>query len=655
MPSKMSSFNKEIMKQIGRSTGWISIVYFLGLLFIVPIRLLMMYSEERLPEDGAIDRYALFQLDFELQLGLLVIVPVILAVFLFRFLHVKQAADLMHSLPLKREKIFHHYALTGVALLITPVIGTSCIILALHALLDFSTVFRLGDVFYWTSTTIIISLLLYTASVMIAMLTGISVVHAVLSYIFLFFPVGMILLLFYNLKKLLYGFPSDFLLHRQLEKMSPITFATLLNGNVFQWQDAGAYLLLSLIFYFLALFLYRKRNVEQAAEAIAFPKLRSIFRYGVTFCTMLTGGTYFSGMSNDNLTWTIFGYLVGAVLGYFIAEMVLQKTWRVFGRIKGLIIYAAVVTVLIIGVKALGIYENNIPEAAEIQSVQLSNDPYAYFSGDDQYKEYYTVKPLKQTNNIAAVRRLHKQILADRDLRQPKDKQLMDLLFRYKLENGKSITREYSVNQRLYDDLFQPIYESKEYKLASKPVFKIKEEKIKLINVQANGPLSKQMSISNPEEIREVLAALKKDILVESYKDGQYYQDRGSRIDLIMRNGDFINLSEIKPTYQHVINWFKEKKLLDRASVTADDFSQVLVVKTDLSDFDDSDKSKQELEAKRNSLKLTDKTQMQQLLDSASAGYSKEYKVIFYYKIGGYYEIMSFDEEHAPDFVKQHY
>src|SRR3954468_23510878 len=168
MPSRTSWFNKELLLQIGRSTGWISIVYFLGLLFILPIQLLMIYSDETksyYPQPNN-----LFPINFTFQIGLIVIVPVILAVFLFRFLQVKQAADLMHSIPLKRERIFHQYALTGMVLLILPVVIIAIIILLMHNTLDFSNMFSVKDIFYWAGTTLVITLLLYTATMFIAMM-----------------------------------------------------------------------------------------------------------------------------------------------------------------------------------------------------------------------------------------------------------------------------------------------------------------------------------------------------------------------------------------------------------------------------------------------------------------------------------------------------
>lgn len=652
MPSRMSWFNKELLLQIGRSTGWISIVYFLGLLFILPIQLLMIYSDEA--QSVYFTSNSLYLSNFPFQLGLMVIVPVILAVFLFRFLHSKQATDLMHSLPLKRERIFHHYALAGMVFLIVPVAAITFIILLMHNILDLNSLFSVKDIFYWTGTTIVITLLLYTAAVFIAMMTGMSTVQAVLAYAFLFFPIGITLLVFYNLKIVLYGFPMDYYLNDKLEKLSPITHAASLESWKFHWNDAVIYLIFTIALYGLALYFYKKRNLETASEAIAFSKLRSVFKYGVTFCTMLIGGVYFYDVSFSSYNWTIFGYAIGAVVGYMAAEMILQKTWRVIGRVKGLIVYLAIMAVLAIGVQILGVYENTVPKEADIQNI-LFTDQFGFYANDEIYKEYYTPLPMKEKANIKAVRKLHEQLLADKKINQPGyNDPSLNFFIRYELKNGKQITREYRVNERLYEDFLKPIYEAKEYKLATKEIFKLKETKIKTLTIGGNGPVTKGVTLSNPKEIKEAMTALRKDVMAEAYEESHYYEGKGSVIDVNLGEGHSLNL-EFKPSYQNIMEWLKQKGLLKRAVVTADDISHVLVAKLETVNPDDIEKIKKEIEKSSNALDVTNKDQLEKLLNNASPDPTHEYQAVFYYQFGDYYEVMSFDEKHAPDFIKDHF
>ncbi|ULT57640.1 DUF6449 domain-containing protein [Neobacillus drentensis] len=650
MLSRMSWFKKELLLQIGRSTGWVSIVYFLALLFILPIQLLMIISDETksyYPQPNN-----LFLVNFSFQIGLMVIVPVILAVFLFRFLHVKQAADLMHSIPLKRDRIFHQYALTGMIFLILPIAVITLIILFMHNILDISALYSIKDIFYWAGTTIIITLLLYSAALFIAMMTGMSIVQAVLAYVFLFFPIGITMLVFFNLKIVLYGFPGDYFLNRQLEKLSPITYAAVLDGRKFRWNDGIVYMILTIVLYGLSLFFYKKRNLEAASEAIAFPKLRSVFKYGVTFCVMLLGGSYFQEVSYQSFSWTVFGYVIGAVIGYLGAEMILRKTWRVFGRIKGLIVYLAIIAVMGIGVQILGIYENKVPEEEQIKIVLFSNQ-LGFYAKDDIYREYYTPLPMKEKANIKAVRRLHEQLLSDKKLNQTKkERQSVNFYIQYELKNGSKVTREYSVNERLYEDFLKPVYESKEYKQSTNEIFKLTENKIKSLTMGA-GPVSNGVTLSNSNDIKEVIAALRKDVLAESYEDSRYF--KGSSIEVYLGSDRFMSL-EFKPNYQNLTQWLKQKEMLKDAMPSSDDVTHVLVAKEGgIENPEDIEKIKREIEKSKEALDVTNKGQIDQMLNNASMNSNHEYMAVFYFRTGHYYEVMFFDEKHAPEFMKDHF
>ncbi|WP_284036862.1 multidrug ABC transporter permease [Neobacillus sp. 114] len=656
MPSKMSLFNKELMLQMGRSTGWISVIYLLGLLFVLPIRiLLILYSDS----DNFLyyqSRNNLFQYDYEIQVFLIAIAPVILAVFLFRFLHVKQAADLMHSLPLKRSRIFHHYALTGMVLLILPVAIVTGIVYIMHFTYDLGSLFTIHDLLYWSGTVIVITLLLYIASVFVGIMTGISVVQAVLAYVFLFFPIGITVLLSYNLKILLYGFPGDFFLNRQLEKLSPITFVTVLESRAFQWKDAVLYIVMTLVLYGLSLFFYKKRNLESASEAIAFPKLRSVFKYGTAFCFMLLGGSYFNDVSFKNLGWTLFGYGIGAGIGYFAAEMVLLKTWRVFTRIKGLVVYLAVIAFLVVGVQALGFYENRIPKQNDIKNVLLTDNPNFYMRYDGFYGDVFDPKPMKEPENIDAVLKLHKQILANKKVNQQENNKAdRDFFIVYELKNGQKEVRQYRVMTRLYEDFYKPIYESKEFKMTSKEIYMMSEKKVKYLQIRANGPLNKVVTLSTPEDVRQALSLLKEDVLAETYDDHMYYTNGGAFIQFNVGKEQSVVL-DYMPTYVKFTNWLKEKEMLEQARLTAADISHVVVAKGDFSEINDSDLGLESaIEKSKNALKITDKGQIEQVLEKAGSNPRHEYAAVVYYNGGNFKEIMFFDEEHVPEFIKNHF
>jgi len=655
MPSKISWCNKEIMLQIGRSAGWVSIVYLLGLLFALPVKILMIVSDKYQLQNFT-EVHNLFQLNYTIQIALLFIMPVLITVFLFRFLHVKQAADLMHSLPLKRGKLYHHYALSGVLLLVLPVIITAIVVLCMHTVLDLTPYFDKGDVLYWAGMTILINLILYAGSVFVAIMTGLSAVHAVLSYIFLLFPAGMMVLLVDNLKALFYGFPSDYYLSSNLEKMSPLGYAAFLDNRVYETSIVIIYILAAVLLYFLAWFFFKKRKVESASEAIAFSKLRLIFKYGITFCMMLLGGMYFSEVQSGSLGWTIFGYAGGAILGYYVAETVLQKTWRIRSAGKGLLVYAVILGVALTVVKALGIYENTIPEQNQIESVVLTGNLDIFLDPADPYAKFYRPRPLQQEDNIAAVRKLHQQILNDKEMNQKESKNdsSENILLVYKLKDGSKLIREYTIDQQLYSDLYKPVYESEEYKRNSKEIFRVSESKARYITIFSNEPLDKQIMIVDPGEVKKLISLLQTDILSETYEDSRYYENSWATMEINMEKNLDVSIP-LNPSYQKVTAWLKEKGLLKKATITEDDLEYALIAKNNFGNVEDPEVVERKAAKQPGALKVTNKQQLKSSLDSAGVLMNGRYVVVFHYKQESTPQVFYFDDQHAPDFVKQHF
>ncbi|UOR10489.1 hypothetical protein [Halobacillus amylolyticus] len=144
MPSKTSSFKREIFKQDLRNVGWVSLVYFAGLVFILPLQLMMDMSSpnsrETYLENGLFDPLFLYGI----QLILLLIIPVLMAIFLFRYVHVRGAGDFIHSLPIKRSSLFNHHMFSGILLLLLPILIIGLILLITSFIWDVGNYYTLG-------------------------------------------------------------------------------------------------------------------------------------------------------------------------------------------------------------------------------------------------------------------------------------------------------------------------------------------------------------------------------------------------------------------------------------------------------------------------------------------------------------------------------
>ncbi|WP_316568756.1 DUF6449 domain-containing protein [Neobacillus sp. YIM B06451] len=654
MPLRMSLFNRDMILQVVRSVGWISIVYFLVLLFILPIRMMMMYADRELHVWAP--RETLFQYEFGIQFVLMIAAPVLFSVFLYRFLHVRQWSDLMHSLPIKRAHIYNFYTIAGLVFLALPILLIALIILGLHTVYGWNLYMSVGDIASWVGLTLVFNFIFYLAGVFVAMVTGISAVQAVLTYIFLLFPAGISLLVIYNLGMLLYGFPSSYYRIHNIEYLSPLTHFTVMetsNGHI-GGKHVLIYLTISAVLYVLGLFIYQKRKSEAASDAIAFDSLKVVFKFGVTVCTMMLGGMYF-GNDQHTLGWMIFGYAFGAIIGYFVAEMVLQKTWRVFGNLRGFAVYAGVIVLLVLGLQAFGPYEKHIPAKNEIKSVMVSN--FVIRPQDESHRLYRPV-PLKGEEAIEMARSLHSAIL-ERETTNRKDPRItQQFFFKYELKDGGTVVREYNITPEEYETWLRPLQLTKEYKHSTHPIFKLKESSLRKIRINDGVGLNKRVVISDSLEGKEALAILKREVENESYEE--WKNPVGTRAVIEIESYQGVVQLEFKKSYTEFAAWLNENGLFEEAIVSAKDVDYIAVIKnsTDLINrYGIEELLSGPMKEDPSTLIIKDKKDIQNALDQSTNGWRERdsYVAVVVYKPYGMKEMRTLDEKNVPDFIKNHF
>ena len=147
----------------------------------------------------------------------------------------------------------------------------------------------------------------------------------------------------------------------------------------------AAYALAGLVIALIALLLYRTRKSEMTGSTVAFPWATPIFKYGVAFCTAVALGQFlyyflfgqYRSSGNDSLPGTILCMAAAGLVGYFVAEMLIKKSFRVFrAGAKGAVIVALALVLLGVAMSFdLTGYEKHVPDESEIESV------YYTFSG----------------------------------------------------------------------------------------------------------------------------------------------------------------------------------------------------------------------------------------------------------------------------------
>ncbi|CQR47877.1 hypothetical protein BN1058_02209 [Paraliobacillus sp. PM-2] len=579
MQSKTSWYKKELVKQDFRQVGWISLIYTVILIFVLPLNIAMYLSQDDMNRYITSDTYTnLFQYITEIQILTIFIAPVLLAIFLFRYMQTKQSADFMHSLPMKRQVIFFHKVGLGIALLAATDLIICLILVFMEWGFDVSLFYTLSDIAPWFGLSLLLQTFVFVVAVFVGMLTGVSAIQGVFTYIFLLFPVGISMLVMYNLNYVLIGFPDNYFLEDQLLQYSPITYSwELLHNMNVSFVNISIYLCFILFITGLSLWLYTKRKVEAASQAIAFSPLRPIFKYGFTFCMTLVGGFYFGEVQN-NYGWLIFGYIFGSVFGYILAQMILKKTWRVFTEWRSYFYYVLGCGLLfmLISLDITG-YQNRIPDTADIDQVYVNEQSPNYWN----QKNGYDHNGITSTQLISNVRKLHQILITSSDRSQIYNHGNDTIELRYELENGHNVVRKYNVpNIAALDDFLKPIYESKEYKKMNYPIFLLDENKVNHIEINIlSGRFQAGERITENTQINALMHALKEDVFNMSYEDIRHPTNGLVDISIRFNDNQHPIYVPIQSNYSSFFDWLKNHGLYEDVIVTADDVNALYIHK----------------------------------------------------------------------------
>ncbi len=659
MSLKESYFNKGILKNNLKRFSWIGIVYTLTLLFSVPLQVLMKYSNiEHFDPKNYNPIKDIFIFKLEIHGFIILTVPVITAIFLFRYLQVKKSVDLFHSLPIKRDNLFKNHLFSGILLLTIPVIITAAAAWVLNFTLNLGDFYSLQDIFSWAGITILLTIFIFLFSVFVGIVTGISVVQGILTYILLFLPSGLSVLILENLDNLIYGFSKDFYMINKIEVLSPIIRVfQLWNGkSLMSIPEIAVYIILSLIFYFLAVFAYKKRKSEAATNAIVFNKLQPIFKYGVTFCTMLVGGIYFWETQND-VSWGLFGYFLGSITGYLIAEIVINKSLRTFKNIKGYLIYTGIIVLILLGINFdISGYEKKVPSLENIECIYFGNSYYNYSfvvrnSNSNTYFYY-------KDENIKNIQKFHKQLTADKNINKYKDNNInRTVAYVYKLKDGSLLSREYSIDYEKYHQYFKPIHESLEYKKSYKNILGIKPENADRITIKPRATYTGAL-ITKPEHIKEAVNILQNEVINETYEEMNDKLAEWADIDILLSNDKRINMRWEK-TYLEFEKWLEEKGYLEQARIFPENIKYALVEKMSRENINthmERERTTVEEEFTGKEFKITDKDKLEICLRKYNNAWIKYngYKIRYYTKDNHVLE-GSFNENNAPEFISDYF
>ncbi|MFC9596589.1 DUF6449 domain-containing protein [Peribacillus butanolivorans] len=652
MSSRITLFNRELIIYIFRCSGWIGFLYFMGLIFALPLEILTIV----LNENSEYVKFGnLFSSQQMIQFVLVIGIPVLLAIFLFRFLQIKQASDFIHSLPITRRSIYFHMIGTGIGFIILPILLTGLILILFHSAIDVERLYTLADIWSWMGITFFMEAVIFSVAVLVGMVTGLSALQGLLTYILLALPVGLFVLFVANVKFLLAGFSADYYLSANINSISPLLAATEMEKMEFFSVNILIYGLLILLFLLISLFLYERRKLEHVSQAFVFPMIKPLFKFGLTISMMLFTGFYFSE-TTGKLGWIFFGYIVGSLIGYYLGEIVLQKTWRIRVNLKGFVSFAVVIILLAVILKLDPVhYESKVPDLKMINQIYIGSNPLLYYEDDSSNGEFTY---LKEKENIEALRLLHQQIIEKGKKASIGDLNINHSVFlMYELKNGKRIAREYHLqNYDSYLPLLAKIYESSEYKKNVNELLNVSTEDVSKINITASGELDKSVNIADSQELKEAVQALSEDLKNQSLAQMTNSIGDYASIEILLKNNNIIYLNW-DSSYTQFSNWMEQTGQAKEARLTADEISYILVAKTDPQIFNSISESElvQRIEKQSNRLKLDQTSEIESAIDNAQIDWGGDYLAAFYYKDSRNIDIKSFSGDHVPGFILEHF
>ena len=665
MPLKTSLFNQGVLLDDLKRFSWLGILYTLALLFLVPLQIFMISGQE--DRDHSIMKEFFYLGTGENMQGALVLaVSILMGIFIFRYIQVKAASDTLHSLPIKRAVFYRTHVLTSLVLLIVPVLITAFISLILNSMLGLGAYFSLKDIAEWAGVVILLELTVFFVCVFVGMIVGMSVAQGVITVIFLFLPLGLALLLVESLQTFLHGFTYNFGANES--KLSPLV--RLMEGfretNKMGTGEIVTYIVVCLGLYFLAQFLYEKRKLETASQTIAYRPFRWLFKYGVTLCTMLVAGVYFN-QTQQSISWTLFGYLIGSLLGYYVAEMVLKKSFFVFKNFKGYLMYAAVVSVLLTGLHfdLIG-FTKKVPPINQVKSIGFGYNFYDLRDGKNLYVD---------KDNLAHIQELHQQLIADQSQNKYGDKRsTREMTLVYHLADGSQLTRGYFVDYDNYSKQLKPIYESQEYKKHRYDALTVDVADIEKMTIRpsidAGG--NKEAVILKPEDIKEAITIIRQDIEAETYEQMNDNITPWANIRLLMADDKMKKYQKLhteinqerrefyaswEKSYGNFETWLQQKGYLKNARVFPEEIDYVVVEKVaSLGQWEAKRRSGEWIDKNgTNRLEIKDKDQIETCLRNHSDvwdGRKAEYIIGFYRE--GHINIGygSFQKDNVPEFIK---
>ncbi len=516
MTSKTSLFNKGIFKSTLRRYMWGAVLYTIILFMTTSLVILLGVDKGDtwylMSERGTaliLDNFYLF---FPVIVGCFV--PTVVALLVYRFVHSKKTSVFVHSLPVSRTANYISTVLAALTLMAAPIIING-IILVILSLGGYGGFFDVTSCLIWTGVNLLTVFLMFSISTFAANLTGNSFAVVGLNGL-----IHCIVIIFAGAFSALascfiYGYyEANALINKSIEWNFVAYVIEIANdlgfkkAPAFDWLRLVIMIALAAVFYVFGCLLYKKRRMETAEDVAAFKCLNPIYKYLVTFVAALGTFAVFSYTIGERPIVPVIVTAIVSIVVYFAAEMVLRKSFKVWNRYKGYLVFAVAFCgmICIFAFTSFFGYETRVPDITEVENVAI----YEYYYQadapwlDNEEIKAYTISvhnELVEKENIYTVKEHRENYNYNTAMH-----------IKYKLKNGKTLVRRYPLNMVKADGILENLYKFDDYKRKVVELFDTNIGEIYNIGFNHSSVL-----FNGSEKIKEFYSCLEEDIMSLDY------------------------------------------------------------------------------------------------------------------------------------------
>ena len=397
---------------------------------------------------------------------------------LFSYLFQTRTANMMHALPVDRNQLFGTNVISGLSFLIVPQI-VSFLVAMLYCINR--GISHLEYLVIWLVMCACFAFIGYAIVTFCSFLTGQLVTMIAFVGLINMFSFMFSALVEFIFNVFAYGTYGNIVPRSVIIWCSPWNALGCFNVDALYENEKYVgmhilgeeimvvYTIIAILLYVISWVLYKKRHIEHTGDFLTVSFLKPVFRYsvGIFMAMLLAPGVYATFVQIGKtipIPLFVFLFVIVGMIGYWVADMLIKKTFKVFKKKYFLQwgIYAVVLTASCIGIYvSTNVYETAIPKKEEVAYARI----YSNYGGKFEQEE------------LDKVFKVHKAIIEQKDLfegiiydHNTYDYDYIDIC--YYAEDGKTIAkRRYYVPYNIEEGI--AIYET---------VFEYEKEPQRLLN-----------------------------------------------------------------------------------------------------------------------------------------------------------------------------